>query len=571
MVSVVGALGLGTVWGVTPRRYVPKMPPLSAVMQPELPGEEEDEGWSDESVLVDSLRGVVLVGTPDEVAEAGLSGIEGLSVEGGLEVPGEGDLAERLDGYFGQALSLASLGRLTREVVGHYRDEGRPLVDVVVVPQDVTSGVVQLVIVEGRRGEVEVRGNAVFSTELLAGQVRTEAGEILEQDELLEDLEWLNSNPFRRVNLVYTPGETFGVTNIVLDVQEVKPWRFYAGLEDTGTVATGEELVVSGLSHGNVWGLDHLVGYQYTGAADFESMHGHSLIYRVPLPWRHRLTFYGLYVTTETSSALAGIPLSTGGESLQTSLRYEVPLPDAGELEQVLRAGVDFKQTDNDLEFGGTSVFDSTTDIYQLLLEHDLSLEDPLGVTTLQTRLVWSPGGLGGSNDDAAFESARAGADSSYVYGWMELEREQVLPAGFELFARAGGQLSSANLLASEQVFAGGYDSVRGFYNYEVRGDEGLLAGLELRAPGFSPLGVIGAEDPDDELVLLGFWDIGSVRSKHGLPGEVSSVTLQGAGVGLRYQFGNNVSARFDYGWAVDDGGLGGPGGRANFGVTVSF
>ncbi|MDG2125028.1 MAG: ShlB/FhaC/HecB family hemolysin secretion/activation protein [Verrucomicrobiales bacterium] len=564
-------VGADTVWSADPGRYLPDLPPVSVMVAPELTGDEAEGAWADESVLVDALRGVVLLGSEVGVDVGGLRGVAGLAVGGGLELPGKGALAVRLEGYFGEALSLASLGRLTREVVGHYRDEGRPVVDVVVVPQDVTSGVVQLVVVEGRRGEVVVRGNEHFSREMLLRQVRTGEGEVLAQEPLLEDLEWLNSNPFRHVNLVYTPGEEFGVTDIVLDVREARPWRLYAGLEDTGTEATGEELFVSGVSLGNVWGIDHVAGYQYTASADFERLGGHSLVYRLPLPWRHRLTFYGLYVTTETSDSLVGVPLSTGGKSFQASLRYEVPLPNVGEAEQVLRAGLDFKRTDNDLEFGGTSVFATTTDIFQVVLEHEVSLEDGSGETTLETRLVWSPGSVGGSNNDAAFQAMRAGADASYLYGWMGLEREQALPWGAELVARAGGQLSSSNLLATEQLYGGGYESVRGFDNYALRGDEGVLAGLELRAPGFSPLGLIGAEDADDELVLLGFWDIGVMGSKQPLPGESSNVTLQGAGVGLRYRIGDRVSARLDYGWAVDDPGLGGASGRGYFGVSVSF
>ena len=61
--------------------------------------------------------------------------------------------------YMGQTVSLASLDRMTRDMVLAFRTAGMPVVNVIVPPQDITSGTVQIISVVGRLGKVTVQGN----------------------------------------------------------------------------------------------------------------------------------------------------------------------------------------------------------------------------------------------------------------------------------------------------------------------------------------------------------------------------------------------------------------------------
>jgi len=160
-------------------------------------------------VLLPALKGLVFVNSPNAVVKKGLpvsaapsgSAIHNLPL---LDRPG---FRRKIAPAIGKPLTLAGLDQAAEAVTAWYRAHGRPFVDVAVPPQNISSGVVQIVAMEYRVGAVTVRGNHWFSS----GLIRSESGIVLGQTLTLEglqgDLDWLNRNPFRVVNLMLSPGE----------------------------------------------------------------------------------------------------------------------------------------------------------------------------------------------------------------------------------------------------------------------------------------------------------------------------------------------------------------------------
>jgi endo-1,4-beta-xylanase len=62
-------------------------------------------------------------------------------------------------------------------------------------------------------------------------------------------------------------------------------------------------------------------------------------------------------------------PFDLGGYNWQTSARYEIPLRPLGGLKHSVTGGFDYKRSNNNLTFGGVSVFVTGTDIAQWLNE----------------------------------------------------------------------------------------------------------------------------------------------------------------------------------------------------------
>ncbi|HUF62657.1 MAG TPA: ShlB/FhaC/HecB family hemolysin secretion/activation protein [Verrucomicrobiales bacterium] len=543
-----------------------------------LPGSDEgsdvaidesfDDADADDVPLIPVLHGVVLWSDPGLVVFDGITGVSGLEIRG-VALPDPDDLRRELAPYFGSPFSFASLQDLTRAIVGHYRKSDRPLVDVIVPEHDLTHGVLQLVVLEGRLGETRVRGNRWFSDAILLDPLRIEPGDVVRQSKLLDDLDWLNRNPFRRVDLVYTPGTEPGQTDLILDTSERFPLRIYTGIENSGTESVGEEILFAGLNWGNAFQADHILSYQFTFTPDLEGLLSHSAVYEIPLPWRHRLRILGLHVETE-SDELPDSSFDSQGTSSQVSTRYETPIPRWGGLTHSLFWGFDFKSTNNNLEFGGSGVFDTTTEIFQFSTIYQGLLRDRWGSTGLEATLVLSPGDWSSHNRDDVFDEVRPGAEGEYAYARMDLEREFTLPAGFSVNLRLTGQAASVNLLASEQLGAGGYRTVRGYEEYEVRGDEGLLASIELRSPPFSLTEKLAPAWFRDRMQLLAFWDHGWVTNRDRLAGEPSSVDLCSTGVGLRYEVQPWCALRLDYGIQLEDSGFGnGDNSRLHFGLQI--
>src|SRR5262249_40509221 len=90
------------------------------------------------------------------------------------------------------------------------------------------------------------------------------------------------------------------------------------------------------------------------------------------------------------------------------------------------------------------------------------------------------------------------------------------LPLNATWVMRLTGQTSDTNLIPSEQLGAGGDDTVRGYDERAANGSVGFLASQELRSPAFALLNPArpdsGPSEWDDAFQILAFWDYGYVR-----------------------------------------------------------
>lgn len=531
------------------------------------------EAAKDDTQLLGSLKGLVFVDSPKAVKERGLKA-RGL-VTNGIDLLEQPDFRQLAEPYLGQPLTLGRLNQLVREVVLYYREHDHPVVNVVVPEQDITSGAVQLVVVEGRVDTVKASGNRWFSSRTIEGQVRLHEGDRISSKRLLEDIDWLNQNPFRSVDVVFAPGSHPGETDLTLRVQDRFPLRVFTGYENTGNDLTGDDRWFAGFNWGNAFGLDHQLNYQFTASSDFEGLLAHSVSYLAPLPWRHKLQLFGVISESHAESG----PFSIDGSGRQASLRYVIPLPTLSKgtdfvFSQELSLGFDWKRSKNFLEFDVVTASDTTTDVGQFNLGYHATLRDPWGGWSLQGELYFSPGGWFPNQDKASYEAVRAGADDEYVYSRIRLSRVTRLPANFTLSNEFTLQFADGNLLPTEQLSVGGYDSVRGYDERVISdSDGGFLMRHELRTPPIKLLGRLSSDSRiQDQLQFLAFWDYAVSIAHSPLPGEDRRTVLSSVGAGLRYTLSENVSVRADYGFQLADLDTGdNHHGRWHVGVTVSF
>lgn len=523
----------------------------------------------DDKVIVKTLKAIVLLNHQDEVRKEGIP--EGEGVRGfGIGPREKFALWKQFDRYWDQPVTLKSLNSLTRELVLFYRQNDQPVINVILPEQDITSGVVQLLVLEGRLGHVKAEENRWFASKALEGQVRLRSGEIVGEKRLTEDLEWLNENPFRQVNAIFTPGQKTGETDLILKTKDRFPVRFYTGYEDSGNDLTGDERILAGVNWGNAFGLDHQLNYQITGDGHFNKLLAHSGSYMVPLPWRHRLAVFGSYVTSHADTPNPLIELK--GKSFQVSGRYTIPLMSFDPYKHEFTVGADFKQSNNNLEFGGARVFNTTTDIAQCVLDYSSSVKDPFGKTTFDASLFYSPGDLTRRNRALDFQAARNLATPNYKYARFSLEHLTRLPWDFTWTIKAGYQVADGNLLGSEQMGLGGYSTIRGYDEREANGDGGYLVSTEIRTPPISLAPLVNSSFVKDQFQFLGFFDYGTTENHTLLLGEDPHIQLASIGPGIRYSISPYLSLRFDYGWQLYNTGLNSRNNsRGHLGIVLAY
>lgn len=533
--------------------------------------EEEGKplGGTNGEVLVRELKGVRLLSNPKEVRSGGYKGHPGID-PGDVALAQQPGFAGVVDPYLGQPVTMKSLGEMTRSIVAFYRDHDRPVVNVYVPEQAITSGYIQVVVVESRVEKIDATGAKWFSNDMLKHEVSLRPGEPISGNRLRSDIAWINRNPFLQADMLMAPGDTPGTTDLLLRTQDRFPLRVYAGYEDSGNKFTGDDRLLAGINYGNLFGVGQQFSFQYTQAPTKNQFEAESATWVIPLPWKHQLTIFGSYAATD---ATLDSNFNSGGVNWQISGRYEVPLPSTAHFTESVIGGYDFKRNNNSLLFGVASVSNSTADVDQFVLSYQAALQDAYGVTSASATGFYSPGGFSAYSDDMDYQQQRAEAPSSYVYGQFTLDRVTRLPLDFSWTIHGLIQESDSNLLPSEQLGLGGYATVPGYEEREVNGDNGYLIATQILTPPVSIGEALGWTAYKDQLQFLGFVDYGGTSLHDVTAADTNpSTNLLGVGPGLRYVVNPYLSFRFDYGFQLISTGFGtGEHSRGHVGLVLSY
>jgi hemolysin activation/secretion protein len=562
--GAVMAISGGTARAQNPERTVPK--PLEPTAPPaSLPAPPPPEKVEKDEEVLPKLRGIVLVDSKDKVVAKAAQG-QAVTLNGDFVKPWE--LQFLASDYVGKPLTLQTLNDLTAAIVKHYYDNGRPVVDALVPEQDVESGFVQILVIEGKVGQVKIEGVKHFNPDRIRNQLRLQPGDVIDSEKLLRDVNGINANPFRQTGIVFERGQTPGSTDVVLQVNDRVPFRVYSSYDNTGSESTGVDRIVGGFNWGNAFGLDHQLNYQWTTSTDPSRFNAHGGSYVVPLSGAKKISVFGTYSTSQPQ--LQDRRFNLDGVSWQVSGRYETPLKSVGKYDHNLTYGLDYKRSNNNLENGGQNVYDRQTEVWQLLLSYDASYPDSYGLTRGNVDFVLSPGGLTPGNTTGDFDTARAGADPQYAYLRLNLTRETQLPKQFLLTTRFGGQIASEPLLSSEQIGFGGSDTLRGFPERASNGDYGFWITNELSTPPLRPLSAV-QESIKDDLRFVAFFDYGIAYNFEPGEGTDARSALASTGLGVRYNIAPYLTLRYDYGWRVQSDIDDGESGKHHFSVSFSY
>jgi hemolysin activation/secretion protein len=539
----------------------PDVPPLPPAGPP--PGSQSPAApVANEAPLLAALKGIVLV--PDASAPSVrrlAAGVDATAVPL-AHVP---TVAAYLEQALGRPASLATLQRMADGISRLLREQGKPFVSVWVPPQDLTDGVVRLVVRPAlTEGPVQVVGATYFNPRSYLAWIRQEPGTVPDARLLQEDIDWINRNPFRNATLAAEPGSAPDTTRLTLRVRERRPFRIFAGVDNTGTRTTDAERVFAGLNWGNAFGRADQLSYQYRADPASRRNVTHSGSYVTDLPWRHSLALSAAWSRTTPD---LGPAFDQTGTSWQVGTRYLVPLPQGAmqgaTIRQDVSVGLDFKYSDNNLDFAAIPVTQNRTHVAQLTLAYSLTREAADSSTHLSPQLVVSPGRLTKYNDRAAFDGSRTGAPARYAYVRLDGDHSQRLPADLRWDVRASLQYSAVPLLGSEQVAGTGAYAVRGYPESGAYGDSGVQLSNELHLPPFQWAGL-----RDASLEMFVFHDAAWL---HTTGPDAGSFSLGSVGLGAVLRWSSQVALDVAYARPLRHGIGGENGSRVHFRLQLAY
>lgn len=451
----------------------------------------------------------------------------------------------------GRSLSLAELLALADRVTAFLQQKGLLLARAYLPPQDVTAGKVEVALLAGTLAEVQF--NRSPGTRVHDAVLRTAlAGKIDSQHVLRQDLESavlrLNDLPGVRAGGRLEAGAAPGTSRLVIDI-------------DQGPKAEGEFSATN-------FGGARTGRTQYTLTARLVDLTGRGDETRL-----QAMSTAGSRLVRLRGSVPVGASGFTGGLDV-THLAYEM-VDDAGAAAGLagtasavgttldgafirsrrvnLRAGVGVHVQ--------TLIGDSAAGLLddKRVLSGTLSLtgdrrDDFGGAGVTEWQIEWTLGNLDLSRVPAseALDAAELQTQGNFQRVKAAVARRQELPGRFSLKVDTSGQWAGKNLDPSLEFELGGPRGVRAYPVGEGRGDEGLLANVELRygvpvAPAWGTL------------EMAAFVDRGRIRL-HKDPGGAAFVnacgcneyTLTGAGIGLIWTSGR-FSLEASWAQAVGD------------------
>lgn len=388
--------------------------------------------------------------------------------------------------FLGPDKSLETVQEAASQLERAYRNAGYPTVLVTVPDQNVVGGVVKLDVVEGKVARVRVSGSRYFLPSEIKQQVGAlQPGQPLHVPSFQADLTQVNSaNSHLRVTPVLKPGRTPGTMEVDLRVKDKLPLSASLELNNHNSIDTSELRTAASLSYDNLWQKHHSISVQ-TQNAPQELDESRVLAGTYIFPVLDESTRVAVYAVKSESEVSALTDLTVVGNGEIYGLRLVQALGSNPGYVHSLSLGIDWKDFKESVNLVGADT-DSTPINYSLFTgmyngtflgeKHTtrMGFNTSLGLRDF----------MGGGNADE-FTYKRYYSRPNFFYLQGNVKHQQRFDNDWRINGRGKFQMADSALISNEQFSAGGAASVRGYYESQEMGDNGLLASLELETPDF--------------------------------------------------------------------------------------
>lgn len=450
--------------------------------------------------------------------------------------------------FTGSSRTIDDINAAAEALRKAYESSGYPVVRVFPPPQETTTGRIILKVIEGELESVTVKGNQQFDTANIRNSLpQLKEGSKPNTSRIVAEIAAANESPAKQVAVNFQAAEKVGNIDAVVQVQEDRPEKFTASLDNLGNAASGKRRVNFGYQNANLFNRDHMVTVQ-VGTSDQPSR-------GFQISGGYRIPFYGTGLSLDTIASYSdsnstsnvgfGSTVFNGRGSL-LGLRLNQSLASRGEYRHRVIYGIDYKDFDNTCA-GVNAGTCGTVTAQPFSLAYVASMATP--GWQAGGNLAWVSNIGGGSHGSAEeYALARLNADRNWSALRAGANLTVPMPADTQFRFAVNGQHSSDRLIPSEQFGVGGAFTVRGFSERSMTGDSGYTANTELYSPKFGQQ--VSAKLSARALLFVDYGQVSFTRPANALEQRNK---LSSAGTGLRANWGKDVSLRFDVGVALDD------------------
>ncbi|NMF59914.1 ShlB/FhaC/HecB family hemolysin secretion/activation protein [Pseudanabaena yagii] len=475
----------------------------------------------------------------DQINVAGKIVVQRFDVVGSTVFSDE-ELAQIVQSYTKRPITFAELLQARSAISDFYINKGYITSGAFIPPQDLNGGVVKIQIVEGSLQEIRISGQERLSPDYVRSRLNIATGKPLNRDRLIEALQVLQINPLiASLSAELAAGDRPGQNILDIKLTEAKSSNLQLSLDNNRAPSVGTFRRRLQFSENNLTGLgDSLtVGYSNTDGSN-----AYDLNYTLPInPYNGTVSLS----FSNSNSNVIEQPfnvLDIYSNSTAYDLTYRQPIFQTPNQEFSLGVTTSYRESLSSIlkipfPLSAGADNNGVTKLTALRFFQEYTQRSSQSVFAMRSQVSLGIGALGATINSQS-------PDSRFLSWRGQAQYVNLLAPDTLLLLRGDLQLADRALLPLEQIGLGGQDSLRGYRQDILFGDNGTNLSVEFRVP------VVRVPEIEGLLQLTPFIDAGLAWTSSG-EANPSQNYLVGSGLGLRWTIGNRLTTRLDYGFPL--------------------
>jgi hemolysin activation/secretion protein len=469
--------------------------------------------------------------------------IHGYVIEGNTLLSTQ-QLQDTVRPHTGPDRTLADIQLAAQAARNAYDNAGFPVVRVFAPAQTSENGYIVLQVIEAEIRSVDIRDNQHHSNEMIRRSLPSvQTGIKPNTHTLLRDLATANENPSRHATVNLQSTESSGYVDAVVRVRDEYPSKLTLSLDNTGNSRTGHNRLTFGARKSNLFERDHVASLQLLTHDKPASGYSASAAYRIPFYGQARwLEIRAVYSDASSTLNVGPGDVRFTGRGQLLGLGLSQNLVPVGQYSHKLQTGLDSKTYRNRCD--GLLVGDcGSVTALPITLAYAANWLDSLKQVNGQISFSRNLPALG-ADPGASYESLNAERNWSV---WRATSTYlQKYPGDIQLQMGITGQYTRDRLIPSEQAGVGGVNTIRGYAERSLSGSRALTISTQVVSPQW------GRQWHDAlEYRALLFLDAGQTGAVNRNGSQDQSEWIASTGLGLRVQWGRNLSFSADWGIAL--------------------
>lgn len=448
------------------------------------------------------------------------------------------DFAEITTKYTNRPITFAELFEVRSKITQLYVEKGYITSGAFIPTQKLQEGVVEIRVVEGYLEDIKVTGTRRLNPGYVRSRMALATGKPLNRKRLLEGLQLLQLNPLiSKLSAELSAGSRAGVSLLEVRVKEADTFNVEMTLDNGRSPAVGSFRRQLQVSEANLFGLGDGVIATYTNT---DGSNAFDFSYSVPFNAHNGTVSFSFGFSESDIIERPFNILDIQSDSSYYELTLRQPIIQSPTQELALGLSATRRESKATL-LNGEIPFSSTVGAFGA---------DDSGETRITAVRFFQEWTQRSSQQVLAFRSQFSlgldAFDANSFFVWRgQGQWVRLLAPDTVLLLRADVQLADRPLVPFEQFSLGGIESVRGYRQDALLTDNGIFASAEVRIP------IVRFSKRNSLLQVTPFVDVGTAWNRSGRQGanpELEDNTLVSAGLGLRLQLENWLTARFDWG-----------------------